>query len=289
MPPVRLPRVAAPLAIEAWYALQPARVATAVAKLVDELLLPVLRDLAAEQRQDADGAPPPPKPIKIFEALGRFKIRVHSLAPLSAEVVAQAAARVEIYNGANVADVARELGLAVQPLQGSAYLQAARDRFVRENTALIKDIPEEMRQRIDDKVRAGVESGKRWETLAKDIEQEQGIGQRRARLIARDQVNKYNGALTQARQQKLGINHYRWQGVMDARERPEHIALQGRVFSWESPPPPGHPGQPIQCRCVAIPVVSAQDIEQAEVMTPAEYESATKATLAEYGGRAKRA
>ena len=286
---MRLPRVAAPLATEAWYAAELERIATAVAELVAELLLPVLRELAAEQaRADADDAPPP-VPIKILQGLDRFRVKVSEIAGKPhAQVVAQAADKVEVYNGSNVADVARGLGLSVKPVEANAYLQAARSKFMRDNTALIKDIPEEMRQRIEDKVRAGVESGKRWETLAKDLEEEGGIGQRRARLIARDQVNKYNGALTQARQQKLGISHFRWQGAMDARERPEHIALNGKVFAWDAPPPCGAPGQPIQCRCVAIPVVSDAEKAKAVTMTEADLEAATEQTLAKHGGRAKR-
>ena len=286
---MRLPRVAAPLATEAWYAAELERIATAVAELVAELLLPVLRELAAEQaRADADDAPPP-VPIKILQGLDRFRVKVSEIAGKPhAQVVAQAADKVEVYNGSNVADVVRGLGLSVKPVEANAYLQAARSKFMRDNTALIKDIPEEMRQRIEDKVRAGVESGKRWETLAKDLEEEGGIGQRRARLIARDQVNKYNGALTQARQQKLGISHFRWQGAMDARERPEHIALNGKVFAWDAPPPCGAPGQPIQCRCVAIPVVSDAEKAKAVTMTEADLEAATQQALAEHGGRAKR-
>jgi hypothetical protein len=47
-------------------------------------------------------------------------------------------------------------------LKGTAKLQAARGRFMAENTALIKNIPEDMRERIEAKLRKGVESGKGW-------------------------------------------------------------------------------------------------------------------------------
>jgi len=267
--------------------LQLQRLALAVARAVQAELQPILADLAAEQRADAADKP---VPIRVIKGLDRLKVKVRQAAGSfpAAEVVAQAAGKVEVTNATGIGQVAKELGLSVQPLKGAAKLQAARDRFLAENTALIKNIPEDMRQRIEAKVRKGVESGKRWESIAKDLQEEGEIGARRARLIARDQVNKYNGALTEARMTKLGITHYRWQGAMDARERPDHVALQGRVFAWDQPPPIGHPGHPIQCRCVAIPVVSEKEKAKAEKMTEEDLKKATAKTVEKYGGRAKK-
>jgi len=46
-----------------------------------------------------------------------------------------------------------------------------------------------------------------------------------------------------------------WRGILDARERPEHVAREGKEFSWKNPPDDGHPGEPINCRCTAEPVL----------------------------------
>ena len=156
--------------------------------------------------------------------------------------------------------IAKTLGLrAVDP---GTELAAARDNWIAENSALIKSIPREVADRVQTKVQTMLKAGSRWETIASHLEQEEGIATRRAATIARDQVSKYNGALNQAHQQAAGIEHYEWRGAMDARERPEHVALQGLVFAWDSPPPIGHPGEPIMCRCVAVPITSAAKIAQ---------------------------
>lgn len=78
----------------------------------------------------------------------------------------------------------------------------------------------------------------------------------RARLIARDQIGKLDGQLTRQKQVEAGVQGYVWRGALDGRERPSHVAREGLKFRWDSPPPDGHPGQPIQCRCTAEPDLS---------------------------------
>ena len=101
-----------------------------------------------------------------------------------------------------------------------------------------------------------VRAGGRAEEMRASLQKQFGISRRRADLIARDQVGKLNADITQARQQALGVTEYRWRGVMDSRERPEHVAREGKVFKWSRPPEDGHPGQPIRCRCNAEPVLT---------------------------------
>ncbi len=51
---------------------------------------------------------------------------------------------------------------------------------------------------------------------------------------------------------------YVWRTAGDHKVRPEHAANNGRVFSWDAPPPTGHPGDGFNCRCRAEPYVSGQ-------------------------------
>ena len=150
--------------------------------------------------------------------------------------------------------------LGVNPIEPGSALDRARDQWIEDNAALISSQPTEVAERIGRIVREMVPAGARWETIARRLEDEHGIAQRRAALIARDQVGKYNGDCNRLQQRAAGFTHYEWIGVMDNRERPTHVALQHSIWSWESPPPIGHPGEPIQCRCSAVPVTSAQDI-----------------------------
>ncbi len=41
----------------------------------------------------------------------------------------------------------------------------------------------------------------------------------------------------------------------DERVRPSHEALDGTRQRWDDPPAEGHPGEPINCRCIAEPVL----------------------------------
>lgn len=79
------------------------------------------------------------------------------------------------------------------------------------------------------------------------------------RRIVRDQNNKLIGQLTQARHGQMGIRGYRWQTAGDERVRDSHAENNGQFFQWADPPPTGHPGSEIQCRCVAIAALLKAD------------------------------
>ena len=81
------------------------------------------------------------------------------------------------------------------------------------------------------------------------------VSDSRAKLIARDQVAKLNGELTKERQTDLGVTGYIWRTVGDERVRDEHADNDGQFFTWDSPPSTGAPGEDIQCRCWAEPVL----------------------------------
>jgi hypothetical protein len=47
--------------------------------------------------------------------------------------------------------------------------------------------------------------------------------------------------------------HYIWRTAGDDKVRPSHAANEGERFAWDNPPDTGHPGEDINCRCVAEP------------------------------------
>ena len=47
--------------------------------------------------------------------------------------------------------------------------------------------------------------------------------------------------------------YYVWQTAGDQKVRPSHAANDGRIFSWDNPPPTGNPGEDFGCRCTAAP------------------------------------
>ena len=159
----------------------------------------------------------------------------------------------------------RVLGIDVNNLVTTPAIRNQFNSFVKENVSLIKTIPDQYFARIEQVVHRGAATGRPTKAIAADIQNVYGITKNRAKLIARDQVAKFNGTLTQVRQTDLGISKYTWSTSLDERvrgnpsglypkARPSHYVREGKTFSWDDPPEDGHPGEPINCRCVAIAV-----------------------------------
>lgn len=126
----------------------------------------------------------------------------------------------------------------------------------RENVALIRSIPEEYFKKIETIVFTGTTQGSTAGSMIKQINATGKSTTKRAKLIARDQSSKLNSALNQQRQQNLGVEEYIWRTAGDDRTRDSHASKNGKVFRWDDPPKDtGHPGQDIQCRCVAQPII----------------------------------
>lgn len=139
-------------------------------------------------------------------------------------------------------------------------LMARIQHFVAENVALIRTVPQEYFGQVEKVVLAGVKSGRRASEIAADLDQRAEVATSRVKVIARDQVNKFQAALNHARQTSLGVKRFAWMTMGDDRVRPEHAERNGKVYGWDDPPgdadDPGdgaRPGDGIQCRCYAAP------------------------------------
>ena len=114
-------------------------------------------------------------------------------------------------------------------------------------------------------------------SLLQQIKHLGGVTERRAKLIARDQTSKLTGILNQTRQEAIGIDEYIWRTAKDERvagsptqpiKNPnnpyhgDHYHREGKRFRWDSPPPDGHPGHAIQCRCNAEPIINPAKIAE---------------------------
>ena len=134
------------------------------------------------------------------------------------------------------------------------------DSFVTENVARITTITPDMINKMESTVRVGVEAGESTAKLRDRIQNQFGVARNQAQLIAVDQIAKLNGKLTEFRHQEAGVRRYIWSDSDDSRVRRRHQTLDETVQSWKRPPVSGtrgerlHPGQPVRCRCVAIPI-----------------------------------
>ena len=97
----------------------------------------------------------------------------------------------------------------------------------------------------------------------------QSLSDKHCKLLARDQMGKLNGQITQAQMQEIGLDLYVWSTSYDDRVRDSHALMEGLLCRWDDasvcsydngktwePRPAGavdlHPGQDIQCRCVGL-------------------------------------
>ena len=135
------------------------------------------------------------------------------------------------------------------------------EQAVNQNVQLIKTIGPQYLDKVESVIWEGVRSGSDGWSLKKEIMNINGQNYNRAKVIARDQLQKYNSALSMSRQQSIGIEGYIWRTSLDDRVRDnpddDHKSKEGVRFDWNNPPPDtGHPGEDIQCRCTAEPDLS---------------------------------
>jgi SPP1 gp7 family putative phage head morphogenesis protein len=128
----------------------------------------------------------------------------------------------------------------------------------------------------------GVQTGKRWETIAKELQGSiEGDAYRtavnRAKFVARNEVTTALGEINKTQQEAAGVDLYVWETADDERVRDTHRELDGKIFTWEGTATedgvtyvpasdanfnggaPTIPGEPWNCRCVGIAYVPELD------------------------------
>lgn len=135
-----------------------------------------------------------------------------------------------------------------------------------DNTKLISTIPAQYLSQVESIVMTNIRAGNRSTGIVKSLQQQYGVTQRRAKMIARDQTAKVNGDLNKKRQQIAGFDYFQWVTSGDERVRDRHEDIAEKVteygkgiYRWDNPPlsdkgVPIIPGQDFQCRCTARPV-----------------------------------
>lgn len=227
---------------------------------VRDILYPKLPDLLAEANslrpgQKMDSAGDASKKAKELLRIAKSKV--------SQEYTPAEIARIAKRRGQEVADFNEEVFQRnLKRVTGAdiyldqPWLAGEVTLFTEQNVNLITSIPEQVFPQVESIVNQAIQRGLRAEDIEDDIESRFGVSESRARLIARDQVNKLNGQITQLRQTDLGITRYIWRTSLDERVRDSHAAQEGQIYSWDDPPEEtGHPGFQFQCRCTAEPIL----------------------------------
>lgn len=140
------------------------------------------------------------------------------------------------------------------------WIADMRDAWISSGTSLIKTLSEKTVDNVRFIITQGISSGDKVQNIWKDLYGDKGVfakSESHAKLLARDQVAKYNGNLWKKRNVDAGIEMYVWRDSDDERVRGRHADNDGRVFTWTKPPSngTGHPTEDYQCRCDAEPIM----------------------------------
>jgi len=158
----------------------------------------------------------------------------------------------------------RSFGINV--LQNSPGIKSIMQASAIQNANLIKSIPQQYLNNVSNTVFSSMRIGLLPREIAKQLEADYGITQRRAKFIARDQTTKVNGELTKQRQIDAGYEYFRWLDADDERVRESHskiakmdVGFGPGVFRWDDLPTNERgekiqPGSDYQCRCGSRPV-----------------------------------
>ena len=217
---------------------------------INEQLIPVLKRLQPEYVNDAYAR----TLEQVFENLRRNYIDIGRNAAIVSSGFTEDVNQVNKQRFYKAMENA--VGINLSTVLQNEGLEDIMYATTRENVALIKTIPEEYFKRLETVVFTGTTQGRNATSMIDQIVKIGGVTERRAKLIARDQTSKLNSALNQQRSQNLGVEEYIWRTAGDERVRDTHKSKNGKTFRWDDPPKDtGHPGQDIQCRCVAQAII----------------------------------
>lgn len=276
--PRRFPRmrpVLVPRRVEAQLENDLERAVLPLAELVRDRVLPLLRRVHADSVVTrADAAPEDPDAGDISRVIDDLVIVFGTELEITKPLKRAAKDTADHTGQQHKRNVAAVLG--VRPDLAEPWLADETKRFVDANVKLIKSVGVRYFAGLEAEIKDAFDRGLKHPELAERIEKRfvevDGlpftVAKRRARLIARDQVGKLTGQLTERRQTALGIERYIWRTSRDERVRQSHREREGKSFRWDKPIEPqleaygltpdpidGHVGIPIQCRCTAEPDV----------------------------------
>jgi SPP1 gp7 family putative phage head morphogenesis protein len=241
-----------------------------------DLLFPQLEALVREAAEERGGLRSDGVIDTLDRIIGGIRIRIAGAVEPPADIEKE----VTIIGGEVVKFNRKEFDrqmvahFGVAPTVNDRFVAPAMRAFIKDNVALVRSVTTEVLPKLEQTVSRSLRAGRRVEELRDELVKQFDLSKNRAALIARDQVGKLNGELTELRQRAIGVEEYDWDNSQDERVRDSHAVMQGKRCRWDDPTVfwdedeeawvprsqidgvEEHPGQDYQCRCNAIPAIS---------------------------------
>jgi SPP1 gp7 family putative phage head morphogenesis protein len=122
---------------------------------------------------------------------------------------------------------------------------------------------DEQIERLRLKAEANALIGYRADRLEKIVKNEFDVSASKAKFLARQETSLFVSKYREARYSDAGVREYIWSTSHDERVRDDHKDLNGKKFSWDSPPVVdkhtgrrANPGEDFNCRCLALPTIN---------------------------------
>lgn len=175
------------------------------------------------------------------------------------------ALRVERYQRAKwTSAILSATGVDLRLMIGPEGARETLETYMRWNAALIRDVSDQIRQRVSSAVFAGVQNRRPVRDVAKTIREATGMGRTRSMGIAADQTSKTMAALADERAQEVGLTAWKWRHSGKRHPRQNHKVRNGNLYSSSAatvgktvegetvmaePEASDQPGRPPWCGC----------------------------------------
>ena len=159
-------------------------------------------------------------------------------------------------------------GVDLGTLIGVGDVRATLETTIGWNTALVRDVSKQVESRIASAVFDGLRNRSPARDVAKQITNATGLGRKRARLIAADQLSKISESLADERRREAGLDVWEWKHSGKLNYRPDHKTRDGKLYGDNADsvgkvvngktvatPPKDRPGQLIRCGCRSLSVL----------------------------------
>ena len=216
--------------------------------------------------------------LRIFDTIQKDHDLRMKKAPQVLETVFTEAADASINRTARAASGLSET--VTTSLDATFAINDALNITVSENVSLIRGLSQTYLDKVKTAVLNFHQTGQG--NLREALQKINGISKNRAKLVARDQMNKLHGDLVMIKAKAFGSIGYQWHNMQDERVRgnprgkyprvpkgKDHWMFEGKYFLWEEmknppnapdgkpfnqPPEDLRPGHAINCRCLSAPL-----------------------------------